>query len=69
MYLTAVAEYFAVELLDLAGVVAREHKSSRITARHLLIAIDKDDEELKTMKKRLGLDVLAGGVLSPTKTF
>lgn len=69
VYLTAVAEYFAVELLDLAGVVAREHKASRITARHLLIAIDKDDEELKTMKKRLGLDVLAGGVLPPTKTF
>lgn len=59
VYLTAVAEYLAAEVLELSGNSARDNKRIRITARNIKLAI-LNDEELN----RLYFDtVIAGGVV------
>ncbi|CAI4355380.1 BBF_HP2_G0010830.mRNA.1.CDS.1 [Saccharomyces cerevisiae] len=60
VYLTAVLEYLAAEILELAGNAARDKKKTRIIPRHLQLAIRNDDE----LNKLLGnVTIAQGGVL------
>ncbi|EGA75873.1 Hta2p [Saccharomyces cerevisiae AWRI796] len=60
VYLTAVLEYLAAEILELAGNAARDNKKTRIIPRHLQLAIRNDDE----LNKLLGnVTIAQGGVL------
>ncbi|KAL1413464.1 histone H2A [Vanrija albida] len=60
VYLAAVLEYLAAEVLELAGNAARDNKKSRIVPRHLQLAVRNDEE----LNKLLGHVVISqGGVL------
>ncbi|CAM0958061.1 unnamed protein product [Alopecurus aequalis] len=60
VYLAAVLEYLAAEVLELAGNAAKDNKKSRIVPRHLLLAIRNDDEFGKLLS---GVTIAHGGVL------
>ncbi|CAN0881512.1 Probable histone H2A.4, partial [Linum grandiflorum] len=60
VYLAAVLEYLAAEVLELAGNAARDNKKSRIIPRHVLLAV-RNDEELG--KLLAGVTIAHGGVL------
>lgn len=57
VYLAAVLEYLAAEILELAGNAARDNKKQRIVPRHLQLAIRNDEE----LGKLLGDVVISQG--------
>ena len=60
VYLAAVLEYLAAEVLELAGNAARDNKKNRIIPRHIQLAV-RNDEELS--KLLAGVTIAEGGVL------
>ena len=59
VFMAAALEYLTMEILDLAGQCADEHKKKTIQPRHLQLAIRNDDELNKLMAESL---ISAGGV-------
>uniref|UniRef100_UPI00358F68C1 late histone H2A.L3-like n=1 Tax=Myxine glutinosa TaxID=7769 RepID=UPI00358F68C1 len=59
VYLAAVLEYLAAEILELAGNAARDNKKSRIIPRHLQLAV-RNDEMNKLLCRVM---ISQGGVL------
>nr|CUT18435.1 H2A.W.1 [Lilium davidii var. unicolor] len=60
VYLAAVLEYLAAEVLELAGNAARDNKKNRIVPRHVCLAV-RNDEELGRLLG--GVTIAHGGVL------
>ncbi|XP_044483427.1 probable histone H2A.5 [Mangifera indica] len=60
VYMAAVLEYLAAEVLELAGNAARDNKKNRINPRHVLLAVRNDDELGKLLQ---GVTIASGGVL------
>ena len=60
VYMAAVLEYLTAELLELAGNAAKDNKRSRVTPRHIQLAVRNDEELNKFLG---GVTVAQGGVL------
>ncbi|XP_057308596.1 core histone macro-H2A.1-like isoform X1 [Hydractinia symbiolongicarpus] len=60
IYQAAVMEYLSAEILELAGNAARDNKRTRITPRHILLAVANDEELNKLLKN---VTIPAGGVM------
>ncbi|XP_057534495.1 uncharacterized protein LOC130812879 [Amaranthus tricolor] len=61
VYLSAVLEYLAAEVLELAGNAARDNKKTRIIPRHIQLAVRNDEE----LSKLLGSVTIANGGVLP----
>jgi histone H2A len=61
IYLAAVLEYVAAEILELAGNAAKEQKKTRVLPRHIQLAVRNDEE----LNKLLGNATIASGGVIP----
>ncbi|XP_038978181.1 histone H2A-beta, sperm-like [Phoenix dactylifera] len=61
VYLAAVLEYLASEVVELAGTAARDNKKNRISPRHIQLAVRNDEE----LCKLLGSVTIASGGVTP----
>lgn len=59
VYLAAVAEYLAAEILELSGNAARDNKSKTLKARHVVLAVRGDEE----LNQAFGGSISSGGVV------
>ena len=66
VYLAAVLEYLAAEVLELAGNAAKDNKKTRIIPRHIQLAI-RNDEELNRLMAHT--TIANGGVLPNINNF
>uniref|UniRef100_A0A0D6QSU7 Histone H2A n=1 Tax=Araucaria cunninghamii TaxID=56994 RepID=A0A0D6QSU7_ARACU len=60
IFLAAVLEYLAAEVLELAGNAAKDNKKTRIIPRHIQLAVRNDDELGKLLGK---VTIAHGGVI------
>ncbi|WVQ70409.1 uncharacterized protein L199_008636 [Kwoniella botswanensis] len=60
IYMAAVLEYLVAELVELAGNAARDNKRSRVSPRHILLAVRNDEELHQVLEK---VTIAEGGVL------
>merc|ERR1712195_376157 len=60
VYLAAVLEYLAAEVLELAGNAAKDNKKARIAPRHIQLAVRNDEQLTKLLSNT---PIAAGGVL------
>ena len=60
VYLSALLEYLAAEVLELAGNAAKENKKTRIIPRHIQLAVRNDEELNKLMANTT---IASGGVI------
>lgn len=59
VYLAAVLEYLAAEVLELSGNAARDNRKVRITTRFIKLAIQNDEE----LRKLYSDTIISGGVV------
>ncbi|XP_046960459.1 histone H2A, sperm-like [Vanessa cardui] len=60
VYISAVLEYLSAEILELAAKAAQDNGRSRISPRHIMLAIGNDDELDKMLS---GVTISQGGVM------
>ena len=64
--MAAALEYLTMEILDLAGQCADEHKKKQIAPRHLQLAIRNDEELNKLLAETM---IANGGVVGGINEF